>query len=225
MTRLYSETSINDRVRDLVSQNSLRVSLLRRGELLDGYVGTYLEQDSRSTGSQVYNDNYVAPLAGVQTRPTSLPISAFLEYRHAMRLLAVPSGRPRMEPDARAGVFFYDWRKIGSSSGFFNESYGEEVFSSRQMQAFYLSVWNKTGIRARWWGTFETDLYGEGILKRSSRFSAADNLQEAGPGFRVLYRVGSVAAALSIRRGWGIQRDAGGPYAWWVSQLVVSGAF
>ena len=185
---LNSESSYAQNSAYIVNQSQVHLNLVRPTSILVIYGGMSLSQ---STNGLVINpDNYFAVYPGVSFQPTWSPIAAFVEYW---------SFATDDRKDLRTGFYGYQWIDLPTrlSKNFFNESFGEAVYSSRFNQDVVLSASTKFGHRFKISNQFVTDAFIAGELKRDRQGTFENNLQEFQPGVRSTLFFQPFSAALT----------------------------
>ena len=185
---LNSESSYAQNSAYIVNQSQVHLNLVRPTSILVIYGGMSLSQ---STNDLIINpDNYFAVYPGVSFQPSWSPVAAFVEYW---------SYATDDRKDLRTGFYGYHWIDLPTrlSKNFFNETYGDVLYSSRQSQDVVLSASTKVGHRFKFSNQFVTDTFLEGDIRRDHQGLGENNLQEFLPGVRSTLFFQPFSAALT----------------------------
>ncbi len=169
------------------------------------YLGLRLTRDLRSKGfvtSQIYEDNVMVPMLGVEISPlaTVVPTLGFVFYFElgaAIALYDTPAGQSQVELDMRGGVALsYQWQHHKPVKNieknliwpltFFGEFYTDFAWYYRFDNNWIGFFTIKEGINLLQWGMLLDQLYLRANLKYDVDGVFYNNAIEVGPGMRVM---------------------------------------
>lgn len=219
--QLYSETQYLSYAEDLISQNKLQLNLWGPEQGWVPYFGFALEQDSKSNSRVVFNDNHVAPLAGIKVPLPLLPITLFTEARQRFRLIDKPDMRQSTETELRAGGYLFQWWDLTRASrpvNLFDELYGESVASTNVEGSLSSMARNRLGARFRTSPKTAVDLFLQGQGNHDVYGNASRSTGYGSVGFRLNAFFGPSSGALILQQAF-INGNI------WTASFVLSGEF
>lgn len=222
--RLYSESTYISQSKNLVQFSKLDAQLIHILDALHGYIGTRFSQDTQTTQTHLYNDNYLAATLGLEFHPPKWPLTFFVEHQQVFHVIKKPANRPAYETDFRAGALLYykrDLTLIPHWVILFSETYAELIYSTRLDYNLYFLLTNKLGPRLSLVRAIDLDVYVEGFFKRDGLGFAGQNAEEVRFGSRLTAHLNPVSVAVSIHRGFGLDLFQNQPYQEWRGLLVL----
>ena len=223
---LYSESSYQSGIDQIVSDTKTTLSVARWDEWLDLYGGISVCQELRPSPDSYGGDNLLSVYPGISSgalrRAWNIPIQLFAEYR---RILTVNTAGQKSDP--RYGAWLYHWVEP-SDPVFFIESYGEVVHTERIVADWVAAGWVKGGHRFKIEPALHWDPYLELAIKRDTALFRGENTQEFRSGARIGYQPGAFGASLSMARAWGgyargLEGSVSSEYTEWRGLLAISG--
>ena len=198
----YNESAYLPQYSNMVNEGKLHYRLFSRSQL-QPYLGLAFGQDLQSGSNLIYNDNHITPLLGARFNLTSMPVGFFSEARQNFRMINKPNTRPSTDFDFRLGTYGYQWFDIshlGVSRTFFQESYGELIFTSMLDSNIIFDGWAKQGVRQTFGHHFSLDGYLE--LQAGLDRLKVDYCNYIYPGFgvRAIARFSNISVQLMLRR-------------------------
>jgi hypothetical protein len=196
---LYSQSGYEQRTQNIVNQSRMTTALFELPLNSRFYVGTAFETDTRSNRTQIYNDNYFAPLLGVSWADYDIGMGARVEELLSYRENS--TAQNGWKPEARAVLYhyqFYSGNVLRPGSRTFLESYGELAYKSNFYRNGFLQYLGKAGVRQELSNHIFVDLYPELSIKRDREGLPYENLTELRAATRVLYQQQRLSTFLSV---------------------------
>lgn len=187
-TEFYGQNVYRTDFNNFVTQNRLRVfqSLSPKWR---AYGGAAWEDDTRTRKDFILNDNFAAPLAGLEFRLGEDLPSLFTEFRLVLRGRDRPPQRKSIEGDFRLGLFaYYFWSQEWSGKlRAFQEIYSDAYFTSKIAANGYASVWAKAGPSLLLAKFLRGDAFLEASGKLDARAFSGERSAELRSGLRALF--------------------------------------
>jgi hypothetical protein len=184
---VYSESIYKPNTENIITDLKSELRLFNPSQALSGYLGLAITKDTRSNDRNIYNDNYLAPLAGFRFNPMGWPIWAFTEYRHVFNVNKVKS-------EFRGGLCAYQWWDVFRQKyipNLFSENYGELLYVSRANDNPSFQGWSKLGVRFSLTSNTKIDAFTE---------LQASEVSSANLGSRLAVKIGSFQSQLILKK-------------------------
>lgn len=221
----YSQSVYQSHTQNFVTQQRLRYQF-QPDSALRPYLGAQFEMDAKTEANAIYNDNFVAPTAGITWLPFSaINLGIYSELQFVQRLGDIVESRKQNEIDWRNGLYHYSYNDylVHPIAKGFIETYGDAYFIRKAERNIIANFWAKSGFRV-FNNLPQIDVFLEGIAKRNRKNFPWEKLTALRWGLRGRFDVWGISASGIIDRtllfaGEDSQRIP------WRGQLVLSSLF
>lgn len=229
-TTFYSQNTVDNVAANPVSQTRIHADLKELAPELSFGAGLWIDQDARSSGGVIHNDNQLSPFLGLAWRRPALSVGATADLAYVVPWQPGEPSHRGSEPVARlslfhskfmakraAALFVRDATAPGVSAsdggGSKNDEGGPEVFLETYSSAFFtsrlddnltLDHWTKSGIRfsvlSLGRARLHADLLGEVRARDNARAWEWDEFGDSRVGLRLGWMQPGLAVSLSVSR-------------------------